>query len=42
MWLWWCIHTFKGNVTVNNTAAEGAPANNTNKKKWYLKTELIY
>ena len=31
MWLQWCIYTL-GNITVNNTAAEGAAANNTNKK----------
>ena len=32
MWLQWSIYTFKGNLTVNNTAAEGATSNNTNKK----------
>ena len=29
----------KGNISVNNTAAAGAAANNTN-KKWYLKIAL--
>ena len=32
MWLQWRI-LVKGNISVNNTAAEGAAANNTNKKE---------
>ena len=32
MWLQWSYVLVKGNITVNNTAAAGAEANNTNKE----------
>ena len=32
MGLQWCIHTFKETITVDDTSAAGAAANNTDKK----------